>query len=298
MADKASREINIGPQDMQAIIDAISKNPTWLFRLPHVVHHIARMRRQATQGQYQTYGGDYAAIHDHAIGHNKSQADADIATHRSLSLIHPLTAISEVWRNASNLKVLAIGPRSEAELFNLMGYGFAPDNIKAVDLISYSELVEVGDMHALPYPDATFDVIIMGWVLAYSKDNVKAAAEAMRVLKPGGYCAVGCVCEAHLEDAYLAASQAVGGVFVTSPNEDGTEKIVSRYFNLGQLKRLFEPYNGKTFFENEPIEKYSNQRDNVILVFRKKLDALNTGTQRTPSTAGGYPPIRNIWDPA
>lgn len=43
----------------------------------------------------------------------------------------------------------------------------------------------------LPYPDATFDLIYSNWVFEHVDDPAGAAAELLRVLKPGGHiCAV------------------------------------------------------------------------------------------------------------
>jgi ubiquinone/menaquinone biosynthesis C-methylase UbiE len=46
-------------------------------------------------------------------------------------------------------------------------------------------------MHALPYKDSSFAVVIMGWVLTYSSNRRKAALEAVRVVRNGGIIAVG-----------------------------------------------------------------------------------------------------------
>lgn len=45
----------------------------------------------------------------------------------------------------------------------------------------------IGDMRNLPYPDDTFDVVIAIEVLEHIPDPETGLAEAMRVLKPGGY---------------------------------------------------------------------------------------------------------------
>ena len=49
-----------------------------------------------------------------------------------------------------------------------MSYGISRKNISAIDLISYSPWIDLGDMHNLPYKDNSFDIIICGWVIAYS----------------------------------------------------------------------------------------------------------------------------------
>lgn len=43
-----------------------------------------------------------------------------------------------------------------------------------------------GDMHALPFGDATFDTVLLLHALTYSERPADAALEAARVLKPGG----------------------------------------------------------------------------------------------------------------
>ena len=42
----------------------------------------------------------------------------------------------------------------------LTSAGFDPANIRGLDLISYSSMVDVGDMHDLPYEDDSFDIVI------------------------------------------------------------------------------------------------------------------------------------------
>ncbi|MCM2314355.1 MAG: methyltransferase domain-containing protein [Thermoanaerobaculia bacterium] len=45
---------------------------------------------------------------------------------------------------------------------------------------------EVGDGHRLPFPDASFDVVILHLILAVIPDPVACILEAERVLRPGG----------------------------------------------------------------------------------------------------------------
>lgn len=45
----------------------------------------------------------------------------------------------------------------------------------------------VADMHDLPFPDDTFDVVMAESVVAFSKVPVQVIREFMRVAKPGGY---------------------------------------------------------------------------------------------------------------
>jgi ArsR family transcriptional regulator len=44
----------------------------------------------------------------------------------------------------------------------------------------------VGDMHALPFEDASFDAVLLMNCLTYADDPARALGEAARVLRPGG----------------------------------------------------------------------------------------------------------------
>jgi ArsR family transcriptional regulator len=46
--------------------------------------------------------------------------------------------------------------------------------------------VREGDMHALPLPDASFDLVVLMHALTYAAKPAQAVAEAARVLRPGG----------------------------------------------------------------------------------------------------------------
>ena len=46
--------------------------------------------------------------------------------------------------------------------------------------------VRQGDMHALPYADASFDLVVMMHAVTYADKPAQAVAEAARVLRPGG----------------------------------------------------------------------------------------------------------------
>jgi ArsR family transcriptional regulator len=44
----------------------------------------------------------------------------------------------------------------------------------------------LADMYRLPFPDASFDAVVLQMVLHYAEDLIAALAEAARVLQPGG----------------------------------------------------------------------------------------------------------------
>ena len=56
--------------------------------------------------------------------------------------------------------LLVIGPRYEPELLMAVGLGWNKDGVRGLDTFSYSPVVDVGDMHQLPYGDASFSSLI------------------------------------------------------------------------------------------------------------------------------------------
>lgn len=109
-------------------------------------------------------------------------------SNRPLRLIRPLSVLDHVSKDA---RVLSIGCRFETELLYLVGHGFAPGRIRGMDMISYSPWVDVGNMHSMPYATGSWDVVILGWVLAYSDEPERAAAEILRVVADHGVVAIG-----------------------------------------------------------------------------------------------------------
>lgn len=82
-------------------------------------------------------------------------------------------------------RVLCIGARNEVEIGIFEGNGFR--NVTAIDLWSASPRIRVMDMHALGFPDASFDLIFASHVFEHAYDFSQVARECVRVLKPGRY---------------------------------------------------------------------------------------------------------------
>lgn len=96
-------------------------------------------------------------------------------------LINPFLKFNK--RDIKDLKVLLIGPRSEAEVFKLLSHGFDKKKLISIDLFSYSSYIQIGDAHNLVFQNNKFDLIICGWVIAYSNQKSKLLNELIRVGK-------------------------------------------------------------------------------------------------------------------
>lgn len=133
------------------------------------------------------YESEYAR--ENTISHN-SLALIDITCDVSMSrierLLWPILSLENIVKSS---KVLVIGPRTEHDIFMVRKHGFI--NVYGLDLISYSPHIFCGDMHEIPFPDSTFDVVIVGWTLAYSNNQRLALSEIFRVVRAGGCVALG-----------------------------------------------------------------------------------------------------------
>lgn len=131
--------------------------------------------------------GADAAVAENTVWHNLKGLQ-DMAVNRSHLLVRPLSVMETL---PTDSRILSVGPRSEGELLSLAAHGFTWSRIEALDLISYSPKVRLGDMHQAPYADGSFDAVVVGWVLAYSEEPARAARELARITRPGGIIAVG-----------------------------------------------------------------------------------------------------------
>lgn len=138
----------------------------------------------------QIFAPEGSSVATETIPHNL-RGMFDFSVERSTRLIGPLAAIETIREAIDRKTILSIGARNEGEIYNLRGYGFRGRNIAAIDLISYSPLITLGDMHNLAFADSSFDACISGWVFAYSNDCARAAAEIVRVVRHGGIVAIG-----------------------------------------------------------------------------------------------------------
>jgi SAM-dependent methyltransferase len=102
-------------------------------------------------------------------------------------LIYPL--VSYFRNNRESVKILVVGCRSEDDILWLKAYGFT--NTVGLDLFSYSKHILIGDIHNTGFPEKTYDVVLLGWMISYSKDPLTVFKECNRILKDGGLLGVG-----------------------------------------------------------------------------------------------------------
>lgn len=139
------------------------------------------------------------------------------------------------------LKILSIGPRAEGEIFNIFAHGFEFKNIIGIDLFSYSPLIRLGDMHNLDFNNDEFDIVLMGWCLAYSNNKKKALSEVKRVLTKNGLLVIGYTVNKTLTDQDQINAR---GYLVRSPYnqvnsmEDLDELVRSEGFNMYYSKLI------------------------------------------------------------
>ena len=198
----------------------------------------------------QTVTGSPDAVSDLTVFHNLKGL-RDLAVVRSTMLIRPLASLEVL---SSSSRILCVGPRTEGELLNVVAHGFSRRSVRGLDLISYSPWVDLGDMHAMPYPDDSWDVVMLAWVLAYSLDQPLAAMESIRVVRPGGIVAVG-VEYNPLSDQEITA---IEGYAPGNP---------SRLTTVAEILHLFYPHVETVHFQHDVHQSRRHLKGGIAAVF-------------------------------
>jgi hypothetical protein len=172
-------------EGISAIRRQVSLMPECLLQIREVRQILARdrVRHFIAHGEMRRYDGAGASVAHNTIDYNIDGATSAPDLDRPSIMVNVVSGIERVWKEKADLDVLSIGPRSEIEIFALMAAGFGANRIQALDLFSYSPYVDIGDMHAMSYADASFDIVFVGWVLSYSRDQAAAAREILRVCR-------------------------------------------------------------------------------------------------------------------
>lgn len=260
MPGKLSRSNLDLPSNMyDVIMNYLKGNPTAMFRLPDIRDAYAMMRLDMiSKDDIQVSNNVDAGAIENVIDYNfdmlQNMKNHQHTLKRPDYLIHVLKSIYYISLNRAKLKVLCIGPRTEAEFFTFIGEGFSPENLTGLDLMSYSEFVDVGDMHHMPYKADTFDIVFVGWTLTYSKDLQRVADECIRVAKPGGYVALG------VESSGIAPQALYGHTLTDAINIQSTDEIVD----------LFEGHVHAVPFRHEVHRSMKEAVDMVMTIIELK----------------------------
>ena len=268
-----SKSFTLDPVTLTALIDYLKQKPLNFFKLPDICTIIAASRlKQVSQSDIQVYESADQRGSSHAIDNT---VDYSLIKLQKLSgytrphlLVNALQMAGQFRLQADQAKILSLGPRSEVEIMALMSVGAQQQNITAVDLISYTPFIELGDMHDLRFEANRFDVVIAGWVLAYSANPQQAMQEILRVAKPGALVAVG-IEVSHPEKAKARQSASQG--------TDSMEPVIvgTPFHTTADVLALAGDAVDQVIVCSEPFLPNSESVDNIILVFSLKTSDSN-----------------------
>ncbi|HZP73136.1 MAG TPA: class I SAM-dependent methyltransferase [Gaiellaceae bacterium] len=122
----------------------------------------------------------------------------------------------------------------------------------------------VGDAQDLPFPDASFDVVVAAWMLYHVPDVDRALAELARVLQPGGHLVAVTNSVRHIEEL-----RDLFGVLMP-----GFERVFNAENGESQLRRHF------TKVERTDAEVVATVEDRELLV--RYRDSLSYETSPVP----------------
>jgi SAM-dependent methyltransferase len=226
----------VSSEAMTQIFHNLSAYPHQLLQVSEVRQVLARERAKhfMEHGDIKRLENSSDAVASFTLQRNIDAAKTAADFDRPSLMAHAASALERVRQDAAHMDVLSIGPRSEIEIFALLAAGFSKAKIRAVDLFSYSPLVGLGDMHALPFPDNSFDIVFIGWVMTYSRDHLLVAREILRVCRD-------------------KAIVVLAGDYCDDSIDDPAFRNKRMYMkSCDQLLSLFEGYVGRVYFRHEP----------------------------------------------
>jgi hypothetical protein len=224
----------VKPQTVRDIYSHLSGNRSMLLQMSYAREVIARDRAERLLSKPINHAKPSDSIAFGAVEYNLEGARSAPNLDRPMININVATSIERIYKNRGTLDVLAIGPRSEIEIFGLRSVGFAPERIRALDLFSYSPFIESGDMHDMHFADNSFDVVFLSWVLPYSKDPRRAALEVFRVAR---------------DKAVIAVASDYTDENLDRPQ---FQNEVTHTKSVAQLLGYFEPHVRTIYFQHDP----------------------------------------------
>ena len=114
-------------------------------------------------------------------------------------------------------------------MFVIRSLGFKWKNIKGLDLITYSKLTDLGDIHNSNYEANSFNVIVCGWVITYSNNFEKMLKEMIRITKNGGIVSIGFTYHPSENNTLHSTEQII---------EKCKDNISLVYFNFDAYKKI------------------------------------------------------------
>lgn len=152
-------------------------------------HYYCRARWYLLKGNLRFYLDSSPDVSPETVKYNLTAFKNSVSFGMHNRMTRILYPLSSLVVNKKDKRVLIIGPRTEDDIYLAKALGFY--DARGLDLFSYSPLIDLGDMHNLNYPDEYFDAIVLGWVIAYSKNPGRALKEVERKTKRNGYIAIG-----------------------------------------------------------------------------------------------------------
>ena len=245
------RVLNFSGGFLLKSISYLCEHPAELLAINFIRLEYSKLRLKEAQPILDQLSGSCALEDDKAVSnvdntfrHNLANIDPSIAWYRPMALLGPILGMDQVLQNMQSTKILIIGPRNEQEILWYASMGFNANNIVGLDLITYSDFIVKGDMHNMPFPDNTFDVVLFSWVLGYSSDQRKAVLESIRVVKAGGLVGIGEQWDPKPRSETSADMNDKRGYKL-----EGTETK-----SVDQLLQLFSGYDYTLRLWNEPLQ--------------------------------------------
>lgn len=229
-----------------------------LFRIPAIRDALTLDRYQnlfASQIKKSCSGASSKVTIDHNTDHERMFFSE--MSRRPDLISNVLSSLNSVRQNASQMRVLSIGSRTEAELFSLVNSGFSIQHIECVDLFSYSPHIKVGDIHHLDYQDRFFDVVVCGWVLEFCNDIPLACKEIKRVAKKSGLICIG-------------GMHHPSSINIANYNERKNHEDRVWYCSIEAIKTFFNVTEDQWIFKSDIEPGDLDKRGEVLAIFKNE----------------------------
>jgi len=197
---------------------------------------IVKYRYLFLKKRMKFFDGGSKSIAEKTIRHNLTAFNSDSGFgcgQRMGLLIYPVVAHYTFSRiPKAQKKVLIVGCRTEDDIFWMKAYGF--ENTFGFDLFSYSKYVLVGDIHKTDFESGSFDIVLLGWMIPYTKDPKTVILECRRILKSGGLLGIGIQHVPTEEKDAVANTLNSSGDIISLLDETLEHKVLFEYDHYNQ----------------------------------------------------------------